>query len=322
MKINLLTKISLLILLTFILTSCAGLQTASNPKRPLRVGFTQSWGDYTLLVAKDQGYFEKWGVQVEPVYYDVLSDTYSDLAAGQIDGALIAVGDAININRNAPMKVVAVKDNGGDNAVIVGPEINNIQDLKGKTIGLVLGSQYEQTVVEMLQSVNLSTSDVTIVSLDPKDALSALQSGQVQAAYVWEPFLSKALASGYKSIYPVEQRHNFPSLIVFSKSTVEDRPEDVRAFLKAWFQAVGYRLQHAGETRDLAAKYIGINTNEVPRDDNLRIFAVSDNKSLFDIKSPNSLYSTTKVTSDYLILSGLLAEKVDPLELLDPSYLP
>ena len=322
MKINLLTKISLLILLTFILTSCAGLQTASNPKRPLRVGFTQSWGDYTLLVAKDQGYFEKWGVQVEPVYYDVLSDTYSDLAAGQIDGALIAVGDAININRNTPMKVVAVKDNGGDNAVIVSPEINNIQDLKGKTIGLVFGSQYEQTVVEMLQSVNMSTSDVTIVALNPKDALTSLQSGRVQAAYVWEPFLSKALASGFKSIYPATQQHNYPSLVVFSKSIVENRPEDVRAFLQGWFQGAGYRQQHEGETRDLAAKYIGVKANDVPRDDKLRIFSAADNKSLFNIQSTNSIYSTTRITSNYLVLSGLLAEKVDPLELLDPSFLP
>ncbi|MCK7516910.1 MAG: ABC transporter substrate-binding protein [Ignavibacteriales bacterium] len=107
------------------MTACAGLQPSSNPKLPLRVEFAQSWGDYTLLVAQEQGYFEKYGVQVEPVYYEVSSDIYPDLAAGQIDGALIAVGDAININRSALMKVVAVEDDGGDNAVIVGPEIDS-----------------------------------------------------------------------------------------------------------------------------------------------------------------------------------------------------
>jgi NitT/TauT family transport system substrate-binding protein len=322
MKTNLFTKITLLVLITLIPTACAGLQPASNAKPPLRVEFTQSWGDYTLLVAKEQGFFEKYGVEVEPVYYDALSDTYPDLAAGQIDGALIAVGDVININRIAPMKVVALKDNGGDDAVIVGPEINSIRDLRGKTIGIVLGSQYEQTVVEMLQSVNMSTENVNIVALNPKDALTALQSDRVQAAYVWEPFLSKALASGFKSIYPVIQLHSYPSLIVFSKSIVENRPEDVRAFLKGWFQGTEYRQQHAGETRDLAAKYIGVKANDVPRDDKLRMFSVADNKSLFDIRTPNSIYSTTRITSNYMVLSGLLSEKIDPLELLDPSYLP
>jgi len=322
MKKNLLMKIALLALLTNVLTSCAALQATPSPKPPLRVQFTQSWGDYTLLVAKEKGFFEKYGVQVEPVYYSMLSDTYPDLAAGQIDGALIAIGDAININRSTPMKVVAIQDNGGDDAVVVGPGINSIQDLKGKTIGMLIGSQYELTVVNMLQSANMSTGDVTIVVLNPENAVAALKSGQVQAAFVWEPYLSDALSSGYKIMYPQKQLHLFPGLIVFSKSVVDDRPEDVRAFLKAWFQAVEYRLQHQGETRDIAAKYLGINAKDVRTDDNLKILTVEDNKTLFDIKTVNSIYSTTKITSDYLISSGVMAEEVDPLELLAPSFLP
>jgi NitT/TauT family transport system substrate-binding protein len=323
MKTNLLTKIALLVLLIQILTACTGIQQAApTPKPPLRIEFTQSWGDYTLLVAQEQGYFEKYGVQVEPVYYDVFSDTYPDLAAGQIDGALIAVGDAININRNSPMKVVAIHDNGGDTAVVVGPEINSIADLKGKTIGMVIGSQYEMTVVEMLQSAGMSLSDVTIVVMNPKDALTALNSGQVQAAFTWEPFLSDALSSGYKIIYPQEQLHLFPGLIVFSKSIVDERPEDVRAFLKAWFQAAGYRLQHEGETRDLAAKYLGISAEKIRRDDHLKLYTLDDNRTLFNMQAANSIYSITKIISDYLISSGVMAEQIDPLELLDPAYLP
>jgi NitT/TauT family transport system substrate-binding protein len=322
MKRNPLKKIVLLVLVANILASCAGLQATPSPKPPLRVEFTQSWGDYTLLVAQEKGLFKEYGVQVQPVYYDVLSDTYSDLASGQIDGALIAIGDTININRSSPMKVVAIQDNGGDDAVVVGPGINSIQDLKGKTIGMLIGSQYELTVVNMLQSANMNTDDVTIVVLNPEDAVEALKSGQVQAAFTWEPYLSDALSSGNKIIYPKEQRHLFPGLIVFSKSIVDERPEDVRAFLKAWFQAVEYRMQSQGETRDIAAKYLGKNAKDVPTDDHLKLFTVDDNKSLFDIQTANSIYALTRTTSNYLISSGVLAEEIDPLKLLDPTYLP
>jgi NitT/TauT family transport system substrate-binding protein len=322
MKRNFLTKIALLLLLTGILTACAQLQTTPSLKPPLRVAFTQWWGDYTLLVAQETGFFEKYGVQVEPVYYDVLSDTFPDLAAGQIDVAFLAVGDIINIDRSAPLKVVAVLDNGGDNAVIVGPEINSIQDLKGKTIGVQIGSQYEMTVVKMLQSANMSTSDVTIVAMKSEDAVAALKNGRVQAADTREPYLSNALSNGYKTIYPQEQLHLFPDTIVFHRSTVEERPEDVRAFLKAWFQAAEYRLQHQGETRDIAAKYLGISAKDVLPDNNLRLYTIEDNKALFDIQKMNSIYSITKVTSDYLISIGVVAEEIDTLELLDPTYLP
>ena len=323
MKRNFLTKIAFLFLLTNLLTACAGSQSALSPKSPpLRVEFTQSWGDYTLLMAQEKGLFKEYGVQVEPVYYKTLSDAYADLASGQIDGALIAVGDTINVDSNALMKVVAISNNGSDNGVVVGPEINSITDLKGKTIGMLTGSQYELIVVNMLQSVNMSTGDVNIVVMNPEDAVASLNTNQVQAAFTWEPFLSDTLSNGYKIIYPKEQTHLFPGLIVFSKSIVDKRPGDVRAFLKAWFQAVEYRMQREGETRDIAAKYLGMNAKNVPTDDHLKLYTLGDNKSLFDIKAANSIYSITKVTSDYLISNGVMAEQIDPLELLDPAYLP
>lgn len=322
---NFLKKIALVFFLINALTACAALQVTPAPKPPIRVEFTQWWGDYTLLVAKEKGYFEKYGLEVEPVYYDVFSDSYPDLVAGQIDGALITVGDGINTNSKSPMKVVAIQDNGGNDAIVVGPEINSIQDLKGKTIGMTIGSQYEMNVFNMLQSANMSVEDVNIVSMNPEDALSALESGRVQAAYTWEPYLSDTLSNGYKTIYPREDEQEqlrIPDQIVFRKSLVDERPEDVRAFLKAWFEALEYRMQHEGETRDIAAKYLGISPNDVKPDDALKLYTADENKILFDIKEANSIYSITKTTSDYLISTGVLIENTDLLELLDPSYLP
>ena len=220
------------------------------------------------------------------------------------------------------MTIIAVYDNGGDDAVIVGSEINSIEDLKGKTIGLQLGSQYELTVVKMLQSVNMGTDDVTMVSIYPEDALAALESGQVQAASSWEPYSSEALSKGYKIIYPDEQLHLFPDTVVFRKSIVDERPDDVRAFLKAWFEAVDYRLQNPEETQAIAAKYLGVGIEEVLPDENLTILTLEDNKALFNLQNPNSVYTVTKITSDYLISIGALAQQIDLLELLDPAYLP
>jgi len=307
---------------TIILASCTGLQPTPSPKPPLRIEFTKWWGDYTLLVAKEKGYFEDYGLQVEPVYYDVYSDIYPDLAAGQIDGALIAVGDIININRNTPMKVVAIQDDGGADSIVVGPEINSIQDLKGKTVGVLIGTQYELMVVEMLKSANMTVNDVTVVEVNPEDASEALKSNQVQAVYTWEPHLSEAVSNGNKIIFPMEKMRLFPDMIVFRKSVIDERPEDVRAFLKAWFKTVEYRMQHQGETRDIAAKYLGISPSEVQPDDNLGIYTLDDNKRWFDIQQPNSIYSVTNITSAYLISIGVLTQQVDPLEILDPSYLP
>lgn len=315
------TRSLLILIATVVLYACATPQ-AATPLPPLRVEFTNWWGDYTLLVAKEKGFFEKYGVEVEPVYYEIFSDTYPDLAAGQIDAGLIAVGDTINITRIAPMKVVAVHDNGGDDAMVARPEITSVENLRGATVGTQIGSQYELMVTEMLRSANMDTADINMVSIYPEDGLAALESNQVQAVYIWEPYLSEALSKGYRVIYPSEQLHLFPDLIVFHKAVVDQRPNDVRAFLKAWFEAVEYRQQNPEETRAIAAKYLGVTVNEVQPDDNLKILTLEDNRAIFDLQDANSIYSITKTTSDYLISIGTITQMIDPLELLDPEFLP
>ena len=177
-------------------------------------------------------------------------------------------------------------------------------------------------IVEMLRSAAMGMGDVTMVAIDPEDALSSLENGQIQAAYTWEPYLSEALSNGYKVIYPKEQLHLFPDMITFRKSIVDERPEDIRAFLKAWFEAVDYRLQNPDETQAIAARYLGINIEEVRPDDNLKILTLDDNKKMFNIQEDNSIFSITRTTSDYLISIGAVAQQIDPLQLLDPDYLP
>jgi len=313
--------IAFLLPLLSLLSACAGLG-ASSTKQPLQVEFTQWWGDYTLLVAQEKGLFEKYGVQVEPVYYETYSNAFADLASGQIDGALIATGDAININRSTRVTIVAIHDDGGNDAVVVNPEIESIPDLQGQTIGMMVGSQYELTIVEMLRSESMGLDDVNIVALNPENSLSALESGNVQAAYTWEPYLSEALDQGYKLLYPQEQLHLFPDTITFRKSVVDERPEDIQAFLKAWFEAVDYRLLHPEETQSIAAKYLGVSASDVLPDENLHILSLADNRELFDRQKRTSIYAIAKITSDYLISIGSLTQQIDLFKLIDPSWLP
>jgi NitT/TauT family transport system substrate-binding protein len=322
MRRNFFWKAILLIAIINSLAACTMLQSKEPARPPLRVGYTQRWGDYTLLVAQEKGLFEKYGVTVEPVYYEVFSKTFSSLASGQIDSALIAMGDTINIDRSAHMKVIGVSDDGGADAIVVGPEITSIEQLKGKTVGVLLGTQYEIMITEMLRSVNMNAGDVTLVGIEPENASDALKNGQVQAVYTWEPYLSEAVSNGNTIIYPKEKTRLFPDVIVFRASIVENRPEDIRAFMKAWFEAVDYRLQNPEETQALAAKYIGVNIETIKIDDNVKILSLKENKAMFDVQNENSIYAVTKRTSDFLISIGAVAQQFDPLELLDPDYLP
>jgi NitT/TauT family transport system substrate-binding protein len=323
MKNKLFRNILLAIFMTAMSAACLPTQEQEDTAAPpLRVGFTNKWGDFTLLVAKDKGFFKQHGVEVDPAYYKLYSEYTIALASGQLDGSSLAMGDIININPITPLKVVGLSDDGGAEYIVAGPGINSIRDLEGKKVGVLLGTQYELMVAEMLRSAGMSSSDIDIVSTNPEEALAALKDGRVQAVYMWEPYLSQALDNGNKTIYPTETTRFFPDTIVFRASIIKQRPEDIRAFLLAWYEAATYRAENEEETREIAAKYLGVSVESLKADKNLKIYSLREAKTLFSIQEKNSIYDVTRITSDYLISIGTITQGIDLLTLIDPSYMP
>ncbi len=223
-------------------------------KEPLVVEFTAWWGDYTLIIAQEKGLFEKHGVKVEPVYYESFSLALPDLAAGQVDGGLFAIGDALNVARHADLRVVAIYDNGSFNTVVSVPEVGLVKDLVGKRVGVQVGTSYELLISEMLASAGLKMSDVILVNIDPEDVPSSLGK-TIDAGFIYEPYTSVAVARGNNLLLRTTEFIGlYPDVIVFRNSVVRERGDDIRAFLKAWFEAVEFRRQYPDEARQIIAE--------------------------------------------------------------------
>jgi ABC-type nitrate/sulfonate/bicarbonate transport system substrate-binding protein len=92
--------------------------------------------------------------------------------------------------------------------------------------------------------------------------------------------------------------------------------------MKAWFDAVEYRLKNPEETREIAAKYMGVSVDKVEPDNNLKIMTYTDNLTLFNPgnESANSINHIANSTADYLIAVGALIERPDLKSMFDPQY--
>jgi len=322
------TKLSLRLMcwmaLSAILISCGTVSTREQDRPPLKVEFAFWWGDFTLLVAQEKGLFEKYGVNVEPVYYESFPEAPADLAAGKIDGGLFSIGDALIASEHTGVKVVAAYDDGGLNTIVAIPEIESIADLKGKRIGVKIGSPYELFVNEMLFTAGLQTSDVVLVNMSAEEVPDALPD-KIQAGFVWEPYTSQLLDKGNRVLFSSTQISSlYPDLITFRSSVVEERPEDIRAFLKAWFEAVDYRIKNPEETRQIAAKYVGIPVDQILADDQLHLMTLAENQLLFQSAPEDgsrSIYDTAQISVDFLIRIGTLSKQPDLRTIFDPSCL-
>lgn len=312
---------SVLVFVAF-LTSCGSQPPVVN-RKPLKVEFAFWWGDFTLLVAQEKGLFEKYGVMVEPVYYESFPKAPADLAAGKIDAGLFSIGDVLIAAEHTDVKVVAAYDDGGLNTVVAIPEITSVADLQGRQIGVKIGSPYEIFVREMLHTAGLDTSDVVLVNLSAEEIPTALPD-RVQAGFVWEPYTTELLERGYHVLFSSDQISSlYPDLITFRAAVVKERPADVRAFLQAWFEAVEYRRAHPDETREIAAKYLGMPPGEIQADDQLHIMTHADNQMMFQ-KSPSdasrSIYATAQISADFLIGIGTLTRQPDLNTIFDPTF--
>jgi NitT/TauT family transport system substrate-binding protein len=318
---NFLVRSIAILCLVIGLTSCSLNQTVTA-KEPLRVEYTLWWGDYTLLVAQEQGLFEKYGISVEPVFYEAYSDSYSDLAAGIIDGGLFSLDNAIDTNDKSPIKAVAIYDDGGIFYFIGNEDVRNISDLKGKKVGVEIGSSGELLLTEALAKGGLTLNDITLMDATVESIPNMLGSS-IDAGLVWEPYASEARAKGGNILFQSGGAKTItPDLIVFNANTLQSRPEDIRAFLKAWFEAVDFRNANPQEANQIISAKTGQSIDKITEDS--RIYTLQENIVLFSDQTPENminLKTAFNTNVDFLLRLGVLRNQPDINQFIDSSFL-
>jgi len=306
-------RLLLLSLLLFNAACAPAPEDSASSTSPLRVGFTAWWGDYTLLVADGLGLFEKYGVEVELVYYENFDESLPALAAGQLDAGLLAVEDVLMVNKYTPLKVVGIYDSGGIDTIVASPSIQNIGGLKGKKVGIPYGSIYELMVQEMLRASGLSTEDVTIVNVPPEEVPENIANGNISAGYVYEPYTSQALAEGNKVLFNNADGTNlsFPDVIALREEVILTRTEEVQAFVNAWFDATEYRVKNPSAALDIVNKRLaeyGLKSNPEEAKTVL-LFTRQQNLPYFLLESgiEISLERLLQLNADYLVRTGTLS---------------
>ena len=313
------------LLIAFIICSsaaCSGAVATPNFK-PLRVEWTLWQGDYTLLVANQMGFFKQHGVDVVPVRYDSATQAIPDLAAAKLDGGIFTMSDVMLASSLADIKSVMVSENAGRYAVIASTDIQSINDLRGKRIGLNLHTSSEIFVTYMLKSRRMTTNDVTYVEMSPSQVSQNIPD-QIDAGLVWEPYLTQAVKQGKQIVYESDYYSSLiPRMITFRKATIDQRPNDIRAFLLAWDEGVNYRISHPQESLTIISKATGLSTNDISLTSNETLLTTSSNQKLFAENpgsDPSSIYFIAGFNRDFLVTAGYI-NPPDINTLLDPSFL-
>jgi NitT/TauT family transport system substrate-binding protein len=206
-------------------------------------------------VASGQGLFLKAGLDVVTQPFELGIDALKSVIDGKADlavvadtpvmfallgGADIAVLAGISQGRRA-LAIVAHSDRG----------ITQIQDLRGKSVGVTMGTNLPYFLDAMLQTHGVPSDKVNWADLRMDGLLSAFKAGRIDAAVVFQPFLTKLeseMGDRIKVFYG-EDVYSFRFMLVGKPSYIDGHPQEVRRVLSALIAAHQAILANLVEAR-------------------------------------------------------------------------
>lgn len=315
-------RIGLMITLaaTFWLAACGTAPAAQRP--PLTVSWTIWPGYYPLAIAQQQGLFEKHGVAVNIIVYDSYTTAYTDYASGKLDGSEMVLGDLLLLLDKRDSKAIMVTDTseGGDQ-VVATDAIQTVADMKGKRIGVHLGTYGELFIRKMLAANGLALADVTLVNINPED-IPATFPEKIDAGHSFEPFTSAAVTKGGHVVFTsAETPGLIPNVFAFTTQVVQQRPDDIRAFVAAWFEAVDWMNAHLDEVPAVVAQATGLKPEDIWLDGGDRVYTLAESQAAMTHGTDyRSLYFTGEEYVKFLTITGGLTKAVDLETLIDPLF--
>ncbi len=302
----------------------APLQAAET--KPLNVAMT-TWVGYGLLhLAKAKGFFEKHHVDVALTTVQDKPSTAAAIATGRLEGWATTVDTFIFYNgqKLGIKQVLALDFSKGGEGIIASGDIKTLQDLKGRTIGAEEGSSTYFFLLNLLADSGLTMKDVKLQSMRAGDAGAAFAAGRLDAAATWDPWLSKAKERGGHILTSTAEK---PGLIVdtlaFRSDVIEKRPEDVKNFIRAYFEAYDYWKASPDESNAIMAKSLGIKDDEFKASlAGLEFVSREQNQSYIGTPStPGEINAVTARGVEFYTDAGLLKEPVDAAKVVDATAL-
>lgn len=209
-KTYILFMIALVVAAVGALTGCGGNKETARGATELNIAIQPVVGFLPLYVMKDTGSLEEalaargYDIKVNYVEFESGPPENEAFASKQVDvGVMGNVPSISGIANGQQRSIIGIAYNGEKTeAVIVrnDSDITTVEQLKGKKIGLVVGSIAQNYLSVLLESKGLSLPDVEIINLSPGEQQQALETNIVDAVATWEPTISKLTASGENRI--------------------------------------------------------------------------------------------------------------------------
>jgi NitT/TauT family transport system substrate-binding protein len=252
---------------------------APNDDQPLtlRLGYFPNLTHAPALAGINKGFFASAlgnKVTIETHTFNAGGDAVTALLSNSIDASFVGPSPTTNAyvqSHGQAVRVIAGSTSGGA-LLVVRPGITSVAGLKGKKIAdPQLGATQDVALRWFLKSNGFTTDiagggDVSILPQDNAQTLTAFKQGQIDGAWVPEPWASRLVVEGKGKVL-VDERDLWPqgkfvtTNLVVRTDFLQAHPKRIKALLEGLYQAVSYLNSNPAEaqtvTNDAVAAITG-----------------------------------------------------------------
>lgn len=297
-------------------TGQTGAPEAAGELIPVTVGVMPIVDTAAIFLGESRGVFAEHGLDLTFEMAQGGAAIIPAVVGGNFDFGFSNVPSLlIGVSQGLPLRIVApANTTTGDldsdfSGVVVpaGSEIQDVTDLQGRTVAVsTLNNIGDVTVSRVVSDAGGDSETIQFVELGFPDMPAALAAGQVDAAWILEPFLTIAKNDGARVL-----THNYAAtdedLLIAAYFTTTDfidaNPETVAAFTEAILASQALASAEPDAARAILSEYTAI-TPEV-------------REALVMPHFPTEIdTSSVRLLADLALEYGLVGEPVDIAQLL------
>ena len=233
----------------------------SHAQDKVRIGVGVDPSYTSWWVAKDRGFFAKYNIDADLTQFTGGPDLADATMAGEMDfgssGTPTWVPRFVRTDNLVTVATMATSTANFKLAALT--SIKTLEDLKGKRLGTVAGSTIDYLWALVAKKLNVPDSALNTIPVTPPELPAALDRGDIQAFFSWEPWPSKAVEiSGKDKVHILASSGDvgyFQSfIIVGNRKYVESHPDVTVRMLAAMRDASDYIAQNRADSIKIAAE--------------------------------------------------------------------
>ena len=263
-------KKSMVVAIAVLATAISVSQAAAQGLKRIRIGYPSlSFRQSNVWVAKEVGLFNKYGLEVEPIFLRGGQMATQALVAG--DPPIVNIGTVVQASlRGHNLVLVAAVENNYDQIVFARPNITRLEQLKGKSFGVSgFGSATHYASTILVKHLKIDPKDLPLIPTGADaERLAALSTGKIEATFFSSSAAPVAKRAGFNELLQIAdlgvevQGNGFAT----SKTYIQTNRETVKNALKGFVEAIYFVYANKKEAQKVFAKYMRTNDPAVLED--------------------------------------------------------